>query len=90
MFNNKRESYDIPCFKNSDLYNHLNNISDRLNDECLYVLGDYVRGIKAFLIPPYYSPLSKSPDDDYIFVIPLHASHWNVLLENLILGGVLF
>ena len=65
MFNNKCASHDSTCFKCSDLYKHLNEISDELCDEGLFLLGDSAYGIESFIIPPYDLPLSQSPEDDY-------------------------
>ena len=66
-FNNKGASHDSTCFKNSDLYQHLISIGDELFNERRFFLGDSAYGIQSFIIPPYDSPLSKTPEDDYIF-----------------------
>ena len=64
-FNNKGASHDSTCFKNSDLYYYLMEISDNLYGEGLFILGDSAYGVESFLIPPFDSPLYKSPECDY-------------------------
>ena len=67
MFNNKGASHDSTCFKNSLLYTSLKGMSDFLQRHGLFFLGDSAYGIESFLLPPYDSPLSQSPEDNYNF-----------------------
>ena len=42
-------------------------MSDFLQRKGLFFLGDSAYGIESFLLPPYDSPLSQSPEDNYNF-----------------------
>ena len=67
MYNNKGASHDSTCFKNSLLYISLKGMSDFLHPKGLFFLGDSAYGIKLVPLPPYDSPLSQSPEDNYNF-----------------------
>ena len=63
MYNNKGASHDSTCFKNSDLYKTLKGMADDLYRMGLFFLGDSAYAIESFLLPPYDSPLSQSPEE---------------------------
>ena len=42
-------------------------MADKLYDMGLFILGDSAYAIESFLLPPYDSPLSTSPEDNYNF-----------------------
>ena len=67
MYNNKGASHDSTCFKKSHLYTILKGMSDYLYERGLFILGDSAYAIESFLLPPYDSPLSQSPEDNYNF-----------------------
>ena len=64
-YNSKGASHDSTCFKDSDLYQRLLSISDKLYQKERFILGDSAYGIESFLIPPYDTPFSKTPEDDF-------------------------
>ena len=45
----------------------LSGMSEYLYERGLFILGDSAYAIESFLLPPYDSPLSQSPEDNYNF-----------------------
>ena len=65
MYNNKGASHDSICFKSSVLYTAHQGIEECLFLTVLFCIGDSVYGIESFLLTPYDSPLSQSPENNY-------------------------
>ena len=80
MYNNKGASHDSTCFKNSLLYTSLKGMSDFCQRKGLFFLGDSAYAIESFLLPPYDSPLSQSPEDNSIFSTLVNVSLLSVHL----------
>ena len=63
----KGASHDSSCFRDTELYNKLNNMKDYLYEHGLFILGDSAYTLESFLLCPYLQPTPKSAEDAFNF-----------------------
>ena len=66
-YRHKGGLHDSSCFRDTKLYQYLQNNKKELYEKGFFILGDSAYCIESFLIPPYDNAKPKSAEDDFNF-----------------------
>ena len=82
-YSHKGASHDSSYFRDTELYNKLNNMNDVLYEHVSFILGDSAYTLESFLLCPYLQPTPKSAEDAFNFYhssarITVECAFWEI------------